>query len=154
MKKRKLIVLGAAGLLGLSVLAFFGLQQFVRTIYNQRSCEWANIDNLEMHAKVDVPTIIHSACTYDEKTTTKMAYFELDKSALDVEHYIDVNHLSKIDSLPNHSAELFHPIIRNSPNTYGFFYKSSSHHGESAYVLFDPIDYKLWVTIAYRPAID
>tara|TARA_B110000037_G_scaffold1082_1_gene1186 strand:+ start:4568 stop:4933 length:366 start_codon:yes stop_codon:yes gene_type:complete len=64
--KYKYILLGIVGLLLMALVLIIGLRTLVMSIANQRTCEWANIDNIELNARIDVPLIIDSDCEYLE----------------------------------------------------------------------------------------
>ena len=57
----------------------------VVSIANQRTCEWANIDNIEINAKINIPSIIDSDCEYLEAINTKKAYFEFNLADFDAD---------------------------------------------------------------------
>ena len=48
-----------------------GLKMFTRSIYNQRTCDWANIDNIELHTQIDIPDILTYDCCYLGNATLK-----------------------------------------------------------------------------------
>jgi hypothetical protein len=89
--KYKYVLFGASGLLVLVLVAILGLRTLVVSIANQRTCEWANIDNIEINAKINIPSIIDSDCVYLESINTKKAYFEFNLADFDGDHYIEVN---------------------------------------------------------------
>ena len=94
----KLILFGASSLLILGLVFILGLRSLVVSIANQRTCEWANIDNIELNAKVDIPSILDSDCEYLDTINTKKAYFRFDPTHFDSDYYIEVNQLKSLDS--------------------------------------------------------
>ena len=65
---------------------FFGFKLLVTSIVNQRSCEFANIDNIEVNIGVDIPDIENSQCDYNEMLNIKSVYFKFKDQ--NVEEYI------------------------------------------------------------------
>ena len=96
--KYKFILFGVVGLFILGLAFILGLRTLVISIANQRTCEWANIDNIELNAKIDVPSIIDSDCVYLKAINTKKAYFEFNLNDFDADHYIEVNKLKRLES--------------------------------------------------------
>lgn len=146
-----LLVLLAIGLLFTG--AYFGIRNYTRSIYDQRSCEWSTIDNIEMHAEVDIPEVISSECLYIPERNMKMARFVIDRKNVKPDEYILKNNLQKsvppdslvIDDLlkkPGDEKEL-----RESS---GLYIREGSYKGETWIILFDKKTGKLWVTIKYH----
>ena len=144
----KLILIGVSGLLILGFALIFGLRTLVVSIANQRTCEWANIDNIELNAKINIPSIIDSDCEYLESINTKKAYFKFDLTHFDVDHYIKVNKLKKLGSkyieknLINFNTD---SVIYDA-----FYYKSKTGRKSNSYVLFDKSKGQLWTSIEYK----
>ena len=91
--KYKYVLFGASGLLVLVLVFVLGLRSLVISIANQRTCEWANIDNIEINAKINIPSIIDSDCVYLESINTKKAYFEFNqgrKQGVEVMVYLPI----------------------------------------------------------------
>lgn len=146
-----LIVLFAIGLLLTG--AYFGISNYTQSIYDQRSCEWSSIDNIEMHAEVDIPEVISSECLYVPEKNMKMARFVIDRKYVNSDEYILKNKLKKslppdplvIDDLlkePGDEKEL-----QESSDLY---IREGSYKGETWIILFDKKTGKLWVTIRYQ----
>ena len=81
--KYKYVLFGASGLLVLVLVFVLGLRSLVISIANQRTCEWANIDNIEINAKINIPSIIDSDSVYLESINTKKEYFEFNLADFD-----------------------------------------------------------------------
>lgn len=146
-----LIVLLAIGFLFTG--AYFGIKNYTRSIYDQRSCEWSTIDNIEMHAEVDIPEVINSECRYVPERNRKMARFVIDRKSVNLDEYIPNNKLQKsipLDSLviddllkkPGDEKEL-----RESS---GLYIREGSYKGETWIIILDRKTGKLWVTINYQ----
>lgn len=149
-KKVKVLVITTSVILVMSMLVIFGVRGFVKSILKQRDCEWANIDNIELHARIDVPEIIASDCFYDQEINTKMASFKLEKSHLNVERYIQVNELKELgeDYVLTYDTFLYfdQDSIRNSR----LYFKNTVSSAADSYILFDKTNSRLWVTIEYK----
>jgi len=145
--KYKYILLGIVGLLLLALVLITGLRTLVMSIANQRTCEWANIDNIELNARIDVPSIIDSDCEYLEVINTKKAYFEFDLADFDADRYIEVNKLKRLNSK-------YFEIDFINFNIYSLkfdmlYYKSRNGKNFNSYALFDKNKGQLWVSIQY-----
>jgi hypothetical protein len=145
--KYKYILLGIVGLLLLALVLIIGLRTLVMSIANQRTCEWANIDNIEINARIDVPSIIDSDCEYLEVINTKKAYFEFDLADFDADRYIEVNKLKRLNSK-------YFEIDFINFNIYSLkfdmlYYKSRNGKNFNSYALFDKNKGQLWVSIQY-----
>jgi hypothetical protein len=131
---------------------FLGLNRYIRSIYNQRTCEWANIDNIELHAEIDIPDILNCDCSYKKELNTKMASFDLDMKNLDMKNYIQRN---KFKRLIEPSEISFDKLlnIKMDPDdivhTNEVYYTKGTYKGETWQTLLDNQTGKLWVTIEY-----
>lgn len=145
--KYKYILLGIAGLILLGLAFILGLRTLVVSIANQRTCEWANIDNIEVNARIDVPSIIDSDCEYLEAINTKKAYFEFDLADFDADRYIEVNKLKKLNS--KYPEIDFINFNSDSLKFDMLYYKSRNGKNSNSYALFDKNKGQLWVSIQY-----
>ena len=93
MKRNLLITLVVITFLS---LAFFGFKTFVTSIYNQRDCEFANIDNIEVNVGIDIPSIESTACNYNEIKNQKSVYFKFDKE-VNIQDYYTSNHFKNLE---------------------------------------------------------
>lgn len=145
-----LIVLLAIGLLFTG--AYFGIRNYTQSIYHQRSCEWSSIDNVEMHAEVDIPEVISNQCRYVPEENTKMTRFVIDPKKVNLDEYIPKNNLKKsaapdsltINELLKEPGDL--KDLQQSPDLY---IREGSYKGETWIVILDKKTGKLWVTIKY-----
>jgi lipopolysaccharide export LptBFGC system permease protein LptF len=145
--KYKYVLFGASGLLVLGLVFLLGLRTFVISIANQRTCEWANIDNIEINAKINIPSIIDSDCVYLESINTKKAYFEFNLADFDVDHYIEVNKFKNLES--KHTEFDFINFNIDSLTIDMLYYKSKKGKKSNSYALFDKNKGILWVSIQY-----
>ena len=143
----KLILFGASSLLILGLVFILGLRSLVVSIANQRTCEWANIDNIELNAKVDIPSILDSDCEYLDTINTKKAYFKFDPTHFDGDYYIEVNQLTSLDT--KHTGIDFINFNTDSLSVDALYYKSRTGNKSNSYVLFDKNQEQLWVSIQY-----
>jgi lipopolysaccharide export LptBFGC system permease protein LptF len=145
--KYKYVLFGASGLLVLVLVAILGLRTLVVSIANQRTCEWANIDNIEINAKINIPSIIDSDCVYLESINTKKAYFEFNLADFDGDHYIEVNKFKNLES--KHTEFDFINFNIDSLTIDVLYYKSKKGKKSNSYALFDKNKGVLWVSIQY-----
>ncbi len=147
-KKKGTVILTV--LITICVFAFMGFRGFVNSIRDQRTCDWANIDNIELHAHIDVPKIVKWDCDYEKVSNTKRASFTIDKNSFDLNTYIQGYNLKKI----NHSTELeygrFLNMKKDSLVGSDLYYKKSKPGGERYDVILDKETGRLWITIEYK----
>ena len=143
----KFFVIGIVGLIIFGLIIIIGLRFLVVSIANQRTCEWANIDNIELNAKIDIPSILDSDCDYLEAINTKKAYFQFDLADFDMDRYIEVNKLKKLNS--QYPEIDFINFNTDSLSVDALYYKSRTGHKSNSYVLFDKNKEQLWVSIQY-----
>ncbi len=146
--KLKTIGVIAGIVLVFGLLAFGSLYALVTGIKGQRDCEWANIDNVEFYAHVNIPHIHDSNCNFDPQTNTKYAYFSVDKDKVDPEEYILVNKLEKVDPSSISTAD-FLDHNKDGLLAGDLYQKNCDEHESTAKVLFDKNSGGLWVTINY-----
>lgn len=149
-KNNKIIIIAAGSIVTLGLLALFGFGAFVNSIRSERTCEWANIDNVELHAHIDVPKVTESDCDYEQEKNTKRAFFVIDRNNFNAERYIQLNELKKLHSTSELESGRFINLETSSLISSDLYHKQSSSNGESYDVLFDKTAATLWVTIKYR----
>lgn len=152
-KTTKIITITLAFLIVFGGLGYLGLQQFSKSIYSQRTCEWANIDNIELHTGVNIPKIKKFDCEYQKKQNTKKACFDVDKRNVDIDSYIKENNFKKLNST---TVVSFADFLKRETNIYDLmsssdlFYSKGSYKGEAWQTLLDSATGRLWVTIKYK----
>jgi hypothetical protein len=87
-----LIVLGATALIALGL--YCGLKSLVGSIYDSRSCQQYNIDNIELRTGMDVPKVASVDCSC--KDNVKTSSFVLDTSKFDLDDYIRKSKLIRL----------------------------------------------------------
>lgn len=149
------LIVGAATVLCL----YGGLWALVFHMAGQRSCDDFNIDNIELHAGVDIPNIEDSDCNYDGVRTMKQAWFLIDKNSVDMDYYIGRNKFLLFTDTSNVGYTDFlnlDTVITASNFSKGDLYytkgsaKRKSGIVESWKTLFDKRSGKLWATIYYN----
>ena len=145
------IVLGGITVWG--VVGYFGLRVLARAIYAQRTCGMFNIDNIEMHARVDIPDIEDFDCEYIEDLNTKLARFDIDKAEMDMDRYIRRNNFKKFN--PANRSVLLDSLIVRKSKVYSLlvsdmYYTSGAYKGETWQSLLNNSTGTLWVVIRYQ----
>ncbi len=90
-------------LIGLALLclcvALFvgGVHLFGRYIFNVRSCQFYNIDNIELRTGVNIPKVISTNCTCTDNT--KISKFIVDAEHVDLNQYVIRNGFKRVDHL-------------------------------------------------------
>ena len=148
-KMKKVTMIVFTSILILSALAFLGFRGFVSSIRNQRTCEWANIDNIELHAHVDVPKVTQWNCDYEKVNNTKKASFTIDKKKFDADKYIQTYKLKPVNSAMVLEHDKFLNLEKSSLSS-DLYYKKSDADEQAYYVLLDKLTARLWVTIKYK----
>jgi hypothetical protein len=126
---------------------------------SQRNCDSFNIDNVELHACIDIPAIINSDCNYDPTRTMKQAWFLIDTASVDMDYYLRYNKFLIL----NHTSDVgfadFLNLDSNISNSRfskrGLYYtkgkaKRMSGVEESWKTLLDLRTGKVWTTIYYN----
>lgn len=145
MKKTILIVL--LSIIALVCMGYVGLNGFAKMIYDERSCEWANIDHLELHARIDIPAIINSDCSFDSDVKTKIATFDLDLKKLDLKNYLVQNQFKKLTDPTLLNTDYLKKFTSSNNSLY---YKKTSTDVSSSEVLLDTKTGKLHLVIRYH----
>ncbi len=146
--KLKTVGFVAAIIVVFGLLAFGALYALVNGIKSQRDCEWANIDNVEFYAHVNIPYIHDSNCNFDPETNTKYAYFSVDKEKVDPDEYIELNQLVKVEPTAISQTD-FLDHNRDGLVSGDLYQKNCDEHESTAKVVFDKNSGGLWVTINY-----
>ena len=103
MAGKRIALLIVAIIVAIICVGFAGMYTLTRAIYREKGCEFANIDNIEIHTKTDIPETISCNCNFNESSYTKIAVFELDPS-IDFPDYISENKFRKLS--PQNSVNL------------------------------------------------
>jgi hypothetical protein len=149
--KRKVTIIAVTAISLICILAAFGFRALVSSIRHQRTCEWANIDNIELHAHLDVPKVIKWDCSYDKADNIKKASFTIDKNHVDLDEYIQNHRLLKVNSAAKLEYDRFLRLEKDSLNGSEFFYRKGSGTDLEWYdVLLDKATGRLWVTMKYK----
>ena len=94
--KRKGIIILLCAVLAACMIVILGFRGLVSSIRNQRTCEWANIDNIEIHAHIDVPKVTKWDCNYEKDRNTKKAFFIIDRQNFDFNKYVKTYKFRKV----------------------------------------------------------
>lgn len=140
-----LIVL--ATFIGFAALGYFGLVFLSRSITKGRSCASFNIDNVEIHAEIDVPALVNDSCYCKAAEGIKQNRFRI-HDEVRLANYITVNKLvvteegEAPDTAGFLSPEQYHPDHR-------YFVRTGTYKDERWRILLDSNSRTLWVTIWY-----
>jgi len=148
--KKKVAIIALVSLFTVCVFTFLGFTAFVSSIRNQRTCEWANIDNIELHAHIDVPKVTKWDCNYDKANNIKKAAFTIDRNNFNLNEYIQTYNLKKLNSATELKYDRFLNLEKESLTSSDLYYKKNPLGGERYDVLLDKKTGRLWVTIKYN----
>lgn len=151
MTKQTRIAIIVAGSLIIVVMGYFYF--LTRCMRSERSCEWANIDNLELHTGINIPKVISSDCDYITSRNVKYASFALSRDDVQFAYYIKNNNLeklvlsdtSKFDSLFKVKAG----FMLSGHGQQSLFYKIGDSQEAKWQLLLDSSNAKLWIMIKY-----
>ncbi len=149
MKKNLLITLVVIAFLS---LAFFGFITFIMSIYNQRDCKFANIDNIEVNIGIDIPSIESSICNYDQIKNQKSVYFKLDKK-VNIEEYCKSHSFKKLHSAKLNSYKNLDFVGSNLPfkdKSKNYYFKSENRRSNSYNAILDIETKELWIVISFN----
>ena len=149
MKRNLLITLVVITFLS---LAFFGFKTFVTSIYNQRDCEFANIDNIEVNIGIDIPSIESTTCNYDEIKNQKSVYFKLDKE-VNIQDYYTSNHFKNVQSSDLVKFNELDFVGNKRPFNDGlnnYYYKSEMRRSNSYHAILNVDTKELWIVISFK----
>ena len=149
MKRNLLIALVVITFLS---LALFGFKTFIASIYNQRDCEFANIDNIEVNIGIDIPSIESTTCNYDEIKNQKSVYFKLDKE-VNIQDYYTSNHFKNVQSSDLVKFKDLDFVGNKHPFNDGFnnyYYKSEMRRSNSYHAILNVDTKELWIVISFK----
>ena len=153
MEKTRIALLVVAIIAALGCLGFMGVGAFCDKIYKSRDCEFANIDNIEMHSRIDIPEIIDCDCRYDARVTAKKVTFTIDTANTDLDAFVKSNRFEKLGPDQTlHQSLAFATDLK--PDNDHLFYRSNenSHRpGRDLYrMVLNRETGKLWVYLQYN----
>ncbi len=149
MKRNLLITLVVITFLS---LAFFGFKTFISSIYNQRDCEFANIDNIEVNVGIDIPSIENTSCNYDEFKNQKSVYFKFDKK-VNIQDYCKSNTFKILQPSDLDKFKDLDFVGNNLPfkDEYNNYYFKSENRRSNSYNAILNVDTKeLWIVISFK----
>lgn len=149
MEKTRIALLVVAIVAALGCLGYMGIGAFCDKIYKSRDCDFANIDNIEMHARIDIPSTTNCSCEYNDVTRTKRVIFNLEKESLP-ENYVIKNQLVKKDA--SEIAMVDFGLEKNPAHfTAGnsLYYREGKTKRDDYKIVFDERAGKIWVNLKY-----
>ena len=149
MKRNLLIALVVITFLS---LALFGFKTFIASIYNQRDCEFANIDNIEVNIGIDIPSIESTTCNYDEIKNQKSVYFKLDKE-VNIQDYYTSNHFKNVQSSDLVKFKELDFVGNKRPFNDGsnnYYYKNEMRRSNSYHAILNVDTKELWIVISFK----
>ncbi len=150
LKKKKGTIIILTSIVIICVSASMGFIGLVNSIRDERSCEWANIDNIEIHAHMDVPKVTKWDCDYEKESNTKRASFTIDQNNFDVDQYIKAYKFKRLDSFTKFEYGRFLNLKMEFLSDSDLYYKKNPSDEECYDVLLDKTTGRLWVTIKYQ----
>ena len=144
-------------IVGIGVLGFGGCVGCVKLIGNSNSCEFYNIDNIELRAHIDIPAIESGSCSCIKDGDSKTNYFKIRTDAVDMDRYVarnsfvsvneadmDLSVFGKLSKIPEITPE----------NIQGYYYNSGRNQGKGKrthwLAILDKSSGDLWVHMQYK----
>lgn len=149
MKRNLLISLVVIAFLS---LALFGFKAFISSINNQRDCEFANIDNIEMNVGIDIPAVESTTCNYDEAKKEKSVYFKFDNE-VNINEYCNANKFSKLQTINLEEYLDLNYVGNSQPFNEGidnFYFKKETRYSNNYQAILNPDTKELWIVISFK----
>jgi len=154
MEKSRIALLVIAIIAALGCLGFMGVRAFCDNVYKSRDCDFANIDNIEMHSGIDIPEITDCDCRYDDREMAKKVTFTLNTNTVDMQAYAADNHFQKFEiDQPLHQSLAFAADLPKTDRN-RLYYRSNEEFikpGKDLYrMVLNPETGKLWIYLQYN----
>lgn len=148
MSAKKILLLTVTIIVALICLGFLGVRTFVQQVADNRDCEWANVDHIEMRAVVNIPPVKNFDCDYQPDLNRKTTVFELDLSKFDVSDYVSKFGYRNVVSVPENFSEFDSNGVEKA-DVSSLFYREGTTETNSYKILLDAKSGKLWVDLQY-----
>lgn len=149
-KTAVLIGMGAiAVLVSFGFAGMYGFRAFTRNIFESKSCEWANIDHIELRARVNIPATENCDCRYDRSANTKTSVFQLNDHIVNLDTYIPKNQFKPVTKADLAGLPQFPDADLDSKSGNLFFRKGTSATHDYC-LLLNKETAKLGVQISYK----
>lgn len=148
----KKLIIALVVLVSVITLFLWGLKSFAISIKEQRGCEFANIDNIEINVGVNIPKIENSDCSYDAEQNVKSVYFKFKE--LNSKEYIIKNKLSKLNDLNDLEEKNMQYFlsdissITNNPNS--IYIKSGNQRNNSHLAVYNAVTNEFWAVVHFK----
>jgi hypothetical protein len=147
-------------LIGIVTVGFGGLVGCVKLIGNSNSCNWANIDNIELRAHIDIPAIEPGSCICildKEDGNSKTNFFKIRTDAVDMDRYVSRNSFIPVDDTEL-DLSVFGKLSKipeiTPENSEGYYYNSGYNPGKGKrthwLAIVDRNSGDLWVYMKYK----
>lgn len=144
---------------GIGALGFGGCAGCVKLIGDSNSCEWFNIDNIELRAHIDIPAVESEICSciLDKEDDSKTNYFKIRTDAVDMDRYVERNSFISVNDADIDLSvfdKLSEKPVITPENIYGYYYNSGYNPGKGKRthwtVVVDKNRGDLWVHLKYK----
>ncbi|MEZ4853710.1 hypothetical protein [Flavobacterium sp.] len=130
----------------------FGFKLLVTTIVNQRNCEFANIDNVEVNVGVNIPKIEVSQCNYDESLNLKSVYFKFKEQ--NSQDYITTFKFKKVKNLNDLEKDNLQYFLGNFSSLYknldSLYIKKGNRKNNSHVAVYNAYTNEFWAVIHFK----
>ncbi|MGB3947049.1 MAG: hypothetical protein WBM13_03625 [Bacteroidia bacterium] len=138
--------------LSIVILLVGGIYIFTKFVYNNKSCDFMNIDNIELRANINIPSVTNCSCNYDKRKDEKNIVFDIDTTIVDLSNYVSTWIFKKIDLRKFTSFDDFLILEhnRNDSNVESdFYFRQGSYKGNVYKMLLNRKSGRLWIFLKY-----
>jgi len=146
-------------IVGIGVIGLGGCVGCVRIIGNSNSCYMFNIDNIELRAHIDIPSIESGKCSciLDKEDDSKINYFKIRTDEVNMDRYIERNSFVPINET-DIDLSVFGKLSKTPEitpdNIQGYYYNSGYNPGKGKrthwLAIVDKNSGDLWVYMKYK----
>lgn len=149
MKKLTILVIIVVAFFGFII---FGFKLLVTSIRNERGCEFANIDNIEINVGVDIPKIDSSLCDYDKALNIKSVYFKFKEQ--NSQEYISTYKFKKVKNIDDLEKDNLKYFLGDFSNLYenieALYIKKGDKMNNSYFTVYNAKTNEFWAVVYFK----
>lgn len=142
-----------ASVIGIVVIGYGGCVGCAHLIRASNSCELYNIDNVELRAHIDIPSIEDCSCKLDKEENTKTNYFKIRTNAVNLNRYVERNSFISINE-ENMDLSVFDKLPKipeiTADNIRSYYYNSGQGERTDWLAVLNKANGDLWVYMKYK----
>jgi hypothetical protein len=144
-----------AAIIGTVIIGYGGCVGCAHLMRVSNSCELYNIDNVELRAHIDIPSIETEdcSCKLDKTENTKINYFKIRTSAVNMNRYVERNSFMSVNEI-NMDLSVFDKFSKipeiTSDNMQNYYYNSGQDQRTDWLTVLNKASGDLWVYMKYK----